>query len=493
MRRDLVLTAARRRLAAFHSHARKAFFANKRTSRDLVTVIRQRRAVIRLLRAVRRQYDLHRIDRQGAGGVGDIIIGRNAGDGSLFRFRQVVLRAFGDVGDGGSRAEGSGDLRRIGAQLSANRVLTIQGRAIVGLGGLGGSDGQGEGVVDDDYVAILGDSDRLGRVVAVNRQILLLIGRYGRCGILRPDGLLGGHVIGHRGGGVLQVVMDSDRGLVQLEVGIVGMHFIDAVIVLGGREVSISTDGLSSFVHCPVVDDVGVGAGHGGGAIGRTRGSLDRFRSQGDRAHAGAIGSDGIVDGHIVLFPNRVDILIRNLFVCGNMCGFFAERAVGVILSVIIPDELLAGCGCCGDLIQRNRIVLPVERRGDTLPALEGKSCAGRSSGDLYCLVDLERSVCSRSILAEGSAAVILEPVNVRGLGLEDGLIDRAQLDGIGCFVYNDDLVALIVQYVLFLAFTIDSGLVMPRRIVACVSRTDDAARVLLKDGELRAGLYGHA
>ena len=46
-------------------------------------------------------------------------------------------------------------------------------------------------------------------------------------------------------------------GLVQLEVGIVGMRFIDAGSVLGGREVGIRADALRAIVHGPVVKGIG--------------------------------------------------------------------------------------------------------------------------------------------------------------------------------------------------------------------------------------------
>ena len=151
------------------------------------------------------------------------------------------------------------------------------------------------------------------------------------------------------------------------------MRFIDAVGVLGGNEGGIRADVLRAAVAGPVVDDVGVGAGRGGGASGRTRGSLDRFRSQGDRALARAVGSDGIVDGYIILFPDGEEVIVGLLLIGGNLGGFITIN-IG-IPAVSINKEVSGGTAL------------------GLGPALEGVARAGLGAKDVYSLVDLDAGV----------------------------------------------------------------------------------------------------
>ena len=72
-----VVTAARHRLAAFNRDTRKTVVTHERTLGDFVAAVRQRRAVIRLGGAIRRQFDRHRGDLKSYMAIGFAFFARN--------------------------------------------------------------------------------------------------------------------------------------------------------------------------------------------------------------------------------------------------------------------------------------------------------------------------------------------------------------------------------------------------------------------------------
>ena len=97
---------ARERDAARHDRsdlviAHKAF--------HLVLIPAVRCAVVREFLALRRDRHSRRVDRQRTGSVGNNIVTRDAGDGGLFGFCQILLRAFRYMGDGGRSTQSTLD------------------------------------------------------------------------------------------------------------------------------------------------------------------------------------------------------------------------------------------------------------------------------------------------------------------------------------------------------------------------------------------------
>ena len=322
----------------------------------------------------------------------------------------------------GSRSDIRSDLQRSTKCAFNCRLIGIQ-RSNVGEGtgklaaviffAIGLSrDRQRQRVVDGDDIAFGFDRDRLGRVIAVDRQVLPLIGRNRLCRVLGPDCLLGRHILRDRDRGALQVVVNRNFRLVQLEVRIVGVRLIDAVSVRAGNKRGRVTNMHCTIIAGPVVDDVHVRAGSSRRAGSRSGRDLDRLGRGSDSTPAGAVGSDRVVDGYIVLFPHSKQIFIRLLFVSCNMCRCRAARS-GVLRTV--PHEEVSGRAALG-----------------LGPALEGIAFTGLCTKDINSLVDLDVGVgMIERTLAVILAAVVAVPVDVRrGLNFLV-LIDSLQLDGV--------------------------------------------------------------
>ena len=233
---------------------------------------------------------------------------------------------------------------------------------------------------------------------------------------------------------VLIIELDSIVRLVQLEVGIVGMRFVDAVGVLGGSEECGFADMLRAIVNGPVVDDVGVGAGRGGGAGGRTRGSLHRFGSRSNRAHAGTIGSDGIVDGYFILFPDGEHGVVGMILVRSDLGSRLAvAQMVCAVALVVVEIGRCATLGPVGRilfpiqrLLQRDIAGISVDSDNNSCPTEELIPIACRRSRNVDPSVD-----CDVLILLERFAAVILIPIDMGGRGLLGVDVDSLQTNRI--------------------------------------------------------------
>ena len=374
--------------------------------------VRQRTAVVfPALAAARQSYSL-RIDRQRTRDIRNNIIGRNAGNSRLFSLSQILLGALADIGDRRSRAERGFDSRTVALQRAFNGVSTIQRRAVVGLAVGLGLDRQRQRIVNDDRVPVDRHSDRRDWL---GRQSIALIRRI-ECGcglgsVAFTDGDVFRHIIRDRGRGALQVVVNRNFRLVQLEVRIVGVRLIDAV-VLAGNERGCLAHMLCAIIASPVVDNVRVGTGSSRRAGSRSGRRLDRLGRGSDSTPAGAVGSDRVVDGYIVLFPHSKQIFIGLLFVSCNMCRCRAARS-GVLRTV--PHEEV-----------RSRTALGLG------PALEGITRTGRSGQDINSLVDLDAGVGIIELaLAIVLTAVVAVPVDVRRGLYFLVLIDSLQLDGV--------------------------------------------------------------
>ena len=387
----------------------------------------------------------------------------------------------------GSRSDIRSDLQRSTKCAFNCRHIGIQ-RSIVGEGtgklaaiiffAIGLSrDRQRQRVVDGDDIAFGFDRDRLGRVIAVDRQVLPLIGRNRLCRVLGPDCLLGRHIIRDRGRGALQVVVNRDRSLVQLKVRIVGVRLIDAVSVLTGSKLSLIAHMLRTIIASPIVDNVRVRAGSSRRAGSRSGRRLDRLGRGIDSTPAGAVGSDRVVDGYIVLFPNRIQIFDRSLLIGCNLRNGISVIGVSSV-----------------------RIRQPRSCRCRTLrPALEGITRTGRSIRDINCFVDFQgliRIAASTVAAYLRVSAIVHIPVDVRRLGFLDGNKHSTELDGVGGIVDDLDLVALIVNGVNRIAVIIEHEIaalidgLFPVPSYA-FDALDHAVCVALQNGERRAGLDG--
>ena len=151
------------------------------------------------------------------------------------------------------------------------------------------------------------------------------------------------------------------------------MRFIDAVNVLAGRELRGFANMLCTIVYGPVVKGIGCRAGCSSGAGGRAGRCLNRLRSRGDRAHTGAVISDGIVDGHFGLFPDGEEVFVGLLFIGRNLSG-------GVAVHIGIP---------AAGPYQEVSIVAALGLG----PALEGVTRAGLGVKDINTFVDLDAGV----------------------------------------------------------------------------------------------------
>ena len=322
----------------------------------------------------------------------------------------------------GSRSDIRSDLQRSTKCAFNCRLIGIQ-RSNVGEGtgklaaviffAIGLSrDRQRQRVVDGDDIAFGFDRDRLGRVIAVDRQVLPLIGRNRLCRVLGPDCLLGRHILRDRDRGALQVVVNRNFRLVQLEVRIVGVRLIDAVSVRAGNKRGRVTNMHCTIIAGPVVDDVHVRAGSSRRAGSRSGRDLDRLGRGSDSTPAGAVGSDRVVDGYIVLFPHSEEILIRLLLIGRNLrCSVTGSIRV----ARTAPNEEV-----------RSRTALGLG------PALEGIAGAGLHAKDVNSLVDLDAGVgMIERTLAVILAAVVAVPVDVRRGLYFLVLIDSLQLDGV--------------------------------------------------------------
>ena len=158
-------------------------------------------------------------------------------------------------------------------------------------------------------------------IIAVDRQVLLLIRGNWLSRVLRPNSLRRSHIFSDLSGCAQQIMMNSDRRLVQFKVGIICMLFIKAVSILRRHEVGICAYLFSPLINSPVVKNIGLGGCCRSGSSGATRINFDCLTGRGNRAHAGAVGSHRIVDGHFSLFPDSKQIFIRLFLVsCDLRC-----------------------------------------------------------------------------------------------------------------------------------------------------------------------------
>ena len=407
-----------------------------RSRRHFYRVDRDRAAGIDLGLALAGERHRTLRDRQRAGSVSNTIIGRNFGNSRLISRSQILLGALADIGDRGSRAESSFNCLGIAAQFTGNCVRTVQRLTVIDLAVGLGRDRQRQRVVDGDFVAVNADRDRLARVVAVDRQVLPLIGRDRRRGILGPDRLLRNHILRDLGRGTLQVMVDRDRGHIQLpdrvqrnNSAIRGRQILDSLLI-GIRS--------SAAVGC------GIPAGE---PIVFTREGIGRQRllhiiREALILHRARSILSVLIELHGVVdqLPHGKHGLIRNLFIRSYLRGFLRIARVRVELAFVVPD------------VRRIDALRPVGRIGfpslrslsrvadiDTCPALELIAFARRCRLNVYRLVDAQIIILFESILA-----VVLEPVNMRRGVFFLVFIDSLERDRIGrgndLAAFHDDI-----------------------------------------------------
>ena len=164
-----------------------------------------------------------------ADGEGARVVGNNVVPGDAIGLSLICLRALSDIRD---RRGGAKDVSN-GIGITIKRICdgigSRQRIAVIGLALRGGIDRQRQRVVDSNDVAVSRNRHRLGRVVAVNREVLALVRIDRLRRVLGADGLLRRHVFGDLRCGALEVVVHGDRGLAQLEVRVIGVRLIEAV------------------------------------------------------------------------------------------------------------------------------------------------------------------------------------------------------------------------------------------------------------------------
>ena len=182
-----------------------------------------------VLPALRRRLDYQSLralrDRQRALGNSNHVIRELRFNGLLqARFR---IRNGSDIGNGSNRRQHRFDCGCVGSQSAVALLgeLTIERRAVIFLAVTLGLDRQRQRVVQRDLCAIDRDRNLSRRVGAVLRQAILSKGiqerrrsRNRRRIDFGPDRLLRSHIIRDLGRRALQVVVNRDRGLIQLEV-----------------------------------------------------------------------------------------------------------------------------------------------------------------------------------------------------------------------------------------------------------------------------------
>ena len=148
-------------------------------------------------------------------------------------------------------------------QVAFNRIGTGQRLTIISLAVGLGRNRQWQRIVDRDLVAIFADSNCLAGIVAIYCKILFLIFSYWSSCILSTYNLFSHHIVCHCSGGALQVVMYSNRCLVQLEPSIVCSCLVNSIGVLGGNKFKIVPNFVCMLVLCvPTHEYVIIGGGY---------------------------------------------------------------------------------------------------------------------------------------------------------------------------------------------------------------------------------------
>ena len=210
--------------------------------------------------------------------------------------------------------------------------------------------------------------------------------------------------------------MDRYGRLIQLEVSIVGMLFVNAAAALGGYECSIGAYRIRAIVAGPVVESIHARCRRRHRSLGRSGIHLHRFGFLGNRALVRAIGSHRIVDDYFVFLPHGEHGMIRMVLIRRDFGRFIAivtifsglgiERdlsradALGPVCLILLPCQRLLH----GYIVRRT-----VHRNDDPVPAEEfipGRINGGVRNGD--------RLVYGKIIiLLEGFRSIIVIPINM--------------------------------------------------------------------------------
>ena len=160
----------------------------------------------------------YRIDRQCSAFECYYIVSRNTGDLSLFVSRQILHRAFADIGNGRSFGKKSLDRCFICFQRTLDRVLTIQRVPVINLFlGLCGNR-QRQRIVDLNQVARDLNRDFLARIIVIYCQILFLIFGLRCCFIFLANNLILNRISFKCCRLAKQIMLHSDRHFVEIKV-----------------------------------------------------------------------------------------------------------------------------------------------------------------------------------------------------------------------------------------------------------------------------------
>ena len=164
-------------------------------------------------------------DRQCAGFIGYIVIGRNSSVVVFDGLPIDLVLGTARVGDGGGRRHGEGEvLLRVAVDQTLHCEIGLGQRlTVVGLARILGLDGQGHSVIerDDIFGFVSRDRDGLRESISGGHHGIYILGFQARARTRRQrfaDGLGAGLVFGNLDGGAVQVMVDGVARGVELEV-----------------------------------------------------------------------------------------------------------------------------------------------------------------------------------------------------------------------------------------------------------------------------------
>ena len=172
----------------------------------------ERRAVVFLLVAGGGQGDGALVNSEGTRLIADYVIARNID--SVRRSNGIRSDIFASL----TSYRISNGCICITVEQPCDCALECRIFITVSLAAVFSLNGQRERVVNRDDVAVSGNRNGLARVVAVDREVLLLVRGDRSRRVLSANDLLRNHILGDLGRGALEIVMHGNRGFVEVEV-----------------------------------------------------------------------------------------------------------------------------------------------------------------------------------------------------------------------------------------------------------------------------------
>ena len=316
------------------------------------------------------------------------------------------------MSNGRSRTNSSFNCLSIALQRSSNGICAIQRSSVIGLASSRSLNRQRQGVVNVDHIAT--GSYRYGKVIgacSINRKAFALILSNRLCSVLAANDFLRSHILRDLGRGALQIMMYSDRSLIQLKVRIVGMCHIQTIF-FGRCVMLILADRFSTVINSPVIKYIGCRCCRCSGACCRAGIDLHGLACRINSSHVSAVRCDRIINGNFFLFPNGEQVFVRLFFI-----SRYLSRRMAIYIRI-------PGSGPYQEVCSRAALGLG--------PSLELITVTSLSAKDIYRLIDLDSGVgVIQSSLSIIFRTVVAVPVDVSGGLLFLVLVYSLQLDGV--------------------------------------------------------------